>query len=112
MVGQEIQDLTTGMRAVKANLFKEVLYLLPNGFSYPTTSTMAFFRSGYSVEFIPINVQKRIGKSHIKLLQDGTRFFLIIFKVTTLFSPLKWFSQHPYFSFWQGLVGIFINISI
>ena len=102
MVGQEIQDLTSGMRSAKANLLKEVLYLLPNCFSYPTTSTMAFFRSGYSVKYIPINVQKRIGKSHIKLLQDGTRVFLIIFKVTTLFSPLKLFLSASIFFFLEG----------
>jgi hypothetical protein len=65
------------------------LYLLPNGFSYPTTTTMAFFRAGYSVGFVPIQVEKRIGRSHVNLLRDGIRFFLIIFKIGTLYSPLK-----------------------
>lgn len=91
MTGHEVLDLTSGFRVVKADLFKRFLYLLPNGFSYPTTITMAFFRSGYSVVYEPIEVDKRIGKSHIRLGRDGVRFLLIIFKIGTLFSPLKLF---------------------
>lgn len=91
MTEQKVEDLTSGFRAVRADKFREFLYLLPNGFSYPTTSTMAFFRAGYSVSYIPIHAAKRIGKSHIRPLKDGVRFFLIIFKITTLFSPLKMF---------------------
>lgn len=92
MTGQRVEDLTSGFRAVRADKFREFLYLLPNGFSYPTTSTMAFFRAGYSVAYIPIHAAKRIGQSHIRLLRDGTRFLLIIFKIGTLFSPLKIFA--------------------
>lgn len=92
MTGHRVEDLTSGMRAVRASKFREFLYLLPNGFSYPTTSTMAFFRAGYSVAYIPIHAAPRIGKSHIQLLRDGTRFLLIIFKIGTLFSPLKIFA--------------------
>lgn len=92
MTGHKVEDLTSGLRAVRADKFREFLYLLPNGFSYPTTSTMAFFRAGYSVAYIPIHAAKRIGKSHIRLLRDGTRFLLIIFKIGTLFSPLKIFA--------------------
>ena len=91
MTGHHIQDLTSGFRAVRANKFREFLYLLPNGFSYPTTITMAFFRAGYTVAYIPINAAQRIGKSHIKPFKDGIRFFLIIFKIGTLYSPLKIF---------------------
>lgn len=91
MSGHEVMDLTSGFRVVKASLFKRFLYLLPNGFSYPTTITMSFFRSGYSVAYEPIEVDKRIGKSHIRLWRDGVRFLLIIFKIGTLFSPLKLF---------------------
>ena len=91
MSGHDVLDLTSGFRVVKASLFKRFLYLLPNGFSYPTTITMAFFRSGYSVAYEPIEVDKRIGKSHIRLWRDGVRFLLIIFKIGTLFSPLKLF---------------------
>ncbi|MDR1888729.1 MAG: glycosyltransferase family 2 protein [Zoogloeaceae bacterium] len=92
MVEQRVEDLTSGFRAVRADKFREFLYMLPNGFSYPTTSTMAFFRVGYSVAYEPIDASKRIGKSHIRLLRDGTRFLLIIFKIGTLFSPLKLFA--------------------
>ena len=91
MTEQKVEDLTSGFRAVRADKFREFLYLLPNGFSYPTTSTMAFFRAGYSVAYVPIHTAKRIGKSHIQPLKDGVRFFLIIFKIATLFSPLKMF---------------------
>lgn len=91
MTEQKVEDLTSGFRAVCADKFREFLYLLPNGFSYPTTSTMAFFRAGYSVTYVPIHAAKRIGKSHIQPMKDGIRFFLIIFKIATLFSPLKMF---------------------
>lgn len=89
MVNRRIDDLTSGFRAVSRRKFLSFLYLLPNGFSYPTTSTMAFFRAGYSVGFVPITVAQRVGKSHISPLRDGVRFFLIIFKIGTLYSPLK-----------------------
>ncbi|MEM7283851.1 MAG: glycosyltransferase family 2 protein, partial [Pseudomonadota bacterium] len=89
MVNREIPDLTSGFRCVNRRKFLDFLYLLPNGFSYPTTSTMAFFRAGYSVGFVPIEVAPRVGSSHINILRDGVRFFLIIFKIGTLYSPLK-----------------------
>lgn len=92
MTGFEVADLTSGFRAVRADKFKEFLHLLPNGFSYPTTITMAFFRSAYAVAYVPIPVAPRIGKSHIRPLRDGLRFLLIIFKIATLYSPLKLFA--------------------
>jgi glycosyltransferase involved in cell wall biosynthesis len=91
MTGQTIPDLTSGFRAVVASKFREFIYLLPNGFSYPTTITMAFFRAGYSVEYLPIVAEARVGKSHIRPIRDGIRFLIIIFKVATLYSPLKIF---------------------
>lgn len=93
VVGRKIDDLTSGFRAVHTQKFCEFLDLLPNGFSYPTTITMAFFRSGYSVGYVPIRAHARSGnaKSHVRLLTDGARFFLIIFRVGTLYSPLKIF---------------------
>ena len=103
IVGQPILDLTSGYRAVRREKFREFLSLLPNGFSYPTTSTMAFFRSGYSVAYLPIHANKRVGKSHIKLAKDGARFFLIIFKIGTLYSPLKIFLPISLFFFCTGL---------
>ena len=91
MTGHRILDLTSGFRAVRSKPFMEFLYLLPNGFSYPTTSTMAFLRSGYSVDYVQINARKRVGKSKINLLRDGMRFLVIIMKVSTLFSPMRLF---------------------
>ena len=91
LTGRRILDLTSGFRVVRANLFKQFLYLLPNGFSYPTTITMAFLRSGYPVCFSPIKVAERNGKSHIRPVRDGIRFLVIIFKVATLYAPLKIF---------------------
>lgn len=120
MTGHAVQDLTSGFRAVRADRFREFLYLLPNGFSYPTTSTMAFFRAGYSVAYEPIHAARRIGQSHIRLLRDGTRFLLIIFKIGTLFSPLKIFAPIALLLFmlasgWYGWTwvhqGRFTNMS-
>ena len=92
MVMQPIADLTSGFRVVRAARFRQFLYLLPNGFSYPTTITMSFFRAGYSVAYVPVHSPPRIsGNSHIHPLRDGVRFLLIIIKVGTLFSPLKLF---------------------
>jgi len=93
MTGHRIPDLTSGFRAVRAGLFRKFLYLLPNGFSYPTTITMAFLRAGFPVTFVDIEARKRKGnaKSHIRPLRDGIRFMLIIFKIATLYSPLKLF---------------------
>ena len=92
MTGHKIVDLTSGFRVVRAEKFREFLHLLPNGFSYPTTSTMAFFRSAYPVAYVAIPVGKRVGtNSHIRPLKDGVRFLLIIFKIASLYSPLKLF---------------------
>ncbi|MDM8560661.1 glycosyltransferase family 2 protein [Thiotrichales bacterium HSG14] len=103
MVGHSVSDLTSGFRAVKADKFREFLYLLPNGFSYPTTITMAFFRAGYNVSYIPIVAHTRLGKSHIKLVRDGVRFLLIIFKIGTLYAPLKLFGAFSLSFFMLGL---------
>ena len=91
LTGRRIPDLTSGFRVVRATLFRQFLYLLPNGFSYPTTITMAFLRAGYPIKFESIPVARRIGKSHIRPVRDGVRFMVIIFKIATLYSPLKIF---------------------
>lgn len=114
MTGHRVEDLTSGFRAVKADKFREFLYLLPNGFSYPTTSTMAFFRAGYSVGYEPIHAAKRIGQSHIRIVRDGMRFLLIIFKIGTLYSPLKLFVPIAAFLFflasaWYGYTFVTIR---
>lgn len=104
VTGQKIDDLTSGFRVVRLRKFEKFLYILPNGFSYPTTSTMAFFRAGYSVAYEQIQVKKRIGVSHIRLIRDGAKFFLIIFKVGTLYSPLKVFFPISMLMLLGGLV--------
>jgi len=94
ITGVTIRDLTSGFRVARAEPFRSFLPLLPNGFSYPTTITLAFLRAGYSVAYVPVPVRQRPGnaKSHIRLLRDGGRFLLIIFRVGTLYSPLKIFA--------------------
>lgn len=91
MVRQHIDDLTSGFRIVRAEKFRKFLYLMPNGFSYPTTITMSFFRAGFSVAYVPIRTPRRIGKSHVRPLRDGVRFLLIIIKIGTLYSPQRLF---------------------
>lgn len=105
MVGQKVEDLTSGFRAVRTKKFREFISLLPNKFSYPTSITMSFFRVGYSVGYLPIDVQKRLEgtQSHIKIWQDGIRFLLIIFKIGTLFSPLKLFFPISLLLFTSGI---------
>lgn len=87
----KIQDLTSGFRLVRLSTAKQYIYLLPNTFSYPSTLTLGYLRSGRSVHYIPIETKARTGKSKIKLLKDGTRFFLIITKIATLYSPFRVF---------------------
>lgn len=103
MVMQTVQDLTSGFRVVRADRFRKFIYLLPNGFSYPTTITMSFFRAGFSVGYIPIHTPLRIGRSHIRPLRDGVRFLLIIIKIGTLYSPQKLFLPISATFFMTGL---------
>lgn len=105
MTGHVVADLTSGFRVARAERFREFIHLLPNGFSYPTTSTMAFFRSAYAVAYEPIKAAQRVGKSHIKPLKDGIRFLLIIFKIATLYSPLKLFVPASVLFFVLGLAN-------
>ena len=89
--GRPIPDLTSGFRAAKRAYLREFLYLLPNGFSSPTTITMSFIRAGYNVWFEPIDARQRTGHSKIRLMRDGAKFFLILLRVITIFSPLRIF---------------------
>lgn len=91
IVGQRVLDLTSGFRAARAGPFRDFIDLYPNGFSCPTTSTMAFFRAGYGVAYVPVRAAPRQGPSHIRLLRDGSRFLVIIMRIGTLYSPLKIF---------------------
>jgi glycosyltransferase involved in cell wall biosynthesis len=121
MTGQRVEDLTSGFRAVRRKQFNKFLYLLPNKFSYPTTSTMAFFRAGFPVCYISAPARVRKGKSHINILKDGVRFFLIILKIGTLFSPMRVFLPVSTVFFTGGLLlylytflnsGRFTNMSV
>ena len=103
ITGHRISDLTSGFRAVKAEKIMQFIHLLPNGFSYPTTITMAFLREGYPISFLPVIVNKRRGNSHIKPIRDGIRFLLIIFRVTVLYSPLKIFAPVSSVLFLSGI---------
>jgi glycosyltransferase involved in cell wall biosynthesis len=100
-----VKDLTSGYRVLDRETALRYLYLLPNTFSYPTTITLAFLRSGRSVCYVPIQAKKRKGKSKIKPLKDGVRFFLIILKITTLFSPLRIFLPVSGSFFLMGVVN-------
>ena len=103
MVGHRIEDLTSGFRAARAEKFKRYLHLLPNGFSYPTTITMSFFRAGLAVAYVPIKAKRREGKSHIRLMRDGMRFLLIIVRIGTLYSPFRLFLPISLTFFLAGL---------
>jgi glycosyltransferase involved in cell wall biosynthesis len=103
MVGHKIDDLTSGFRAVRADKFRRFLALLPNGFSYPTTITMSFFRAGYPVAYVPIQAGQREGQSHIRPLRDGMRFILIIVRIGTLYSPFRLFLPISLAFFLTGL---------
>lgn len=91
LTGQKILDLTSGLRCARREHLREFLHLMPNGFSTPTTTTLGFIKAGYSVCFEPVDVRQRSGQSKIKLARDGFRFFLILLKVITIFSPLRVF---------------------
>lgn len=99
-----VEDLTSGFRAVRSGIAKNLLYMLPNAYSYPTTMTLAVLRSGLSIKYIPIETKKReIGKSKIRLFRDGVRFLMIIIKICTLYSPMRVFLPVSFLMFLLGL---------
>jgi len=106
----KIEDLTSGFRAIRASIARRFVYLLPNTFSYPTTITLAIVRSGHSLTYVPIRTAKRKGRSKVKLLRDGTRFFLIIVKIATLFSPLRIFIPVSAAMFLTGFIWGLVKI--
>jgi glycosyltransferase involved in cell wall biosynthesis len=91
LTGRAIPDLTSGFRAARREYLREFLHLLPNRFSTPTTTTLAFIKAGYSVVFVPVEAKARVGSSKIRLVRDGTKFMLITLKIVTIFSPLRVF---------------------
>lgn len=107
LTGRPIPDLTSGFRGARREHLEEFLHLLPNGFSTPTTTTLAFIKAGYNVTFEPIAARQRVGESKIRLTRDGAGFFLILLKVITIFSPLRVFVPLSALSFAVGaLYGI------
>jgi len=99
-----VQDLTSGFRAVKAEIASNLLYLLPNTYSYPTTITLGVLRSGRSLKYVPININKRKkGSSNISIFRDGVRFFMIITKICALYSPFRIFLPISFLIFFVGL---------
>jgi glycosyltransferase involved in cell wall biosynthesis len=99
-----VPDLTSGFRAARREHLVEFLHLLPNGFSSPTTTTLAFLRAGYNVRFEPIDARQRHGQSKIRLARDGAKFFLILLKVITIYSPLRIFVPISVGAFGLGIV--------
>lgn len=100
--GRTIPDLTSGLRGARLSMLREFIHLLPNGFSTPTTTTLAFIKAGYNVTFVPIEAQARVGHSKIRLSRDGMGFLMILLRVITIFSPLKIFLPVSIASFLLG----------
>ena len=112
LTGRPIPDLTSGFRAARRDLLVEILHLLPNGFSYPTTSCLALMKAGYNVTFVPVAAHARVGTSKIRVVRDGVRFVLIILKIVTLYSPLKVFFPISAASFLLGLLYGVWNVAV
>jgi glycosyltransferase involved in cell wall biosynthesis len=107
LTSRPIPDLTSGFRGARTECLREFIHLLPNGFSTPTTTTLAFIKAGYNVAFEPIDARRRSGRSKIHFVHDGARFLLILLKIVTLFSPLRIFLPLSALSFAMGsLYGI------
>lgn len=103
LTGRPIPDLTSGFRGARRECLREFLHLLPNGFSTPTTTTLAFIRAGYNVAFEPVDARPRAGQSKIRFARDGASFFLILLKIVTLFSPLRIFVPVSVLAFVVGV---------
>ena len=116
LTDREIPDLTSGFRAARRDHLREFIHLLPNGFSSPTTTTLAFIKAGYNVTFEPIEARGRVGQSKIRLARDGAKFLVIILKIVTLFSPLRIFLPIGLVAFilgsGYGLWGVMVNAKI
>jgi glycosyltransferase involved in cell wall biosynthesis len=104
LTGREIPDLTSGFRGARSAHLREFIHLLPNGFSTPTTTTLAFIKAGYNVAFEPIEARPRLGTSKIRLARDGAKFLMIILKIVTIFSPLRVFVPLSAATFLLGVV--------
>ena len=110
LTGRPIPDLTSGFRGARREYLREFIHLLPNGFSTPTTTTLAFIKAGYNVTFVPIEARQCSGSSKIKFARDGAKFFLILLKIVTLFSPLRIFAPISLGTFAVGALYGALNI--
>jgi len=109
---RDILDLTSGFRAARRHHLREFLHLLPNGFSTPTTTTLAFIKAGYNVAFEPVEARQRAGSSKIKFARDGTKFFLIILKIVTIYSPMRVFVPLSLVTFVLGVLYGVWNVAV
>jgi glycosyltransferase involved in cell wall biosynthesis len=112
LTGRDIPDLTSGFRAARREHLREFLHLLPNGFSTPTTTTLAFIKAGYNVAFEPTEARTRQGTSNIRFARDGAKFFMIILKIVTIFSPLRVFIPLALASFAVGAAYGLWNVAM
>ena len=112
LTGRDIPDLTSGFRAARREYLLEFLHLLPNGFSTPTTTTLAFIKAGYNVAFEPTEARQRLGTSKIRLARDGAKFFMIILKIVTIFSPLRVFVPVAGVTFLLGVIYGIWNVVV
>lgn len=112
LTGRPIPDLTSGFRGARREYLREFIHMLPNGFSTPTTTTLAFIKAGYNVAFEPIEARARVGRSKIRLARDGAKFFLILLKIVTIFSPLRVFVPVSLFAFAVGAAYGVVNFVI
>jgi glycosyltransferase involved in cell wall biosynthesis len=112
LTGRDIPDLTSGFRGARRDCLNEFIHMLPNGFSTPTTTTLAFLKAGYSVAFEPVDARPRVGNSKIRLARDGAKFFLILLKVITIFSPLRIFVPLSAATFLLGVAYGVWNVAL
>jgi glycosyltransferase involved in cell wall biosynthesis len=111
LTGRDIPDLTSGFRAARREHLREFLHLLPNGFSTPTTTTLAFIKAGYNVAFEPVEARARLGQSKIRFAHDGTKFLMIILRIVTLFSPLRVFLPISLAALLVGIAYLIANLA-
>ena len=112
IAGRKVEDLTSGFRAIDGAIARRIVYLFPNGYSYPSTATITLFHTGHSVKYIPIKAFARIGKSKIKPLRDGMRFLVILARMATLFTPLKLFLPLGGLIFFPGFFYAIIRLIV
>jgi glycosyltransferase involved in cell wall biosynthesis len=112
LTGRPVPDLTSGFRGARRDCLLEFLHLLPNGFSTPTTTTLAFMRAGYNVAFESIAARQRVGRSKIRFAADGAKFLLILLKIVTVFSPLRIFVPASLASLVAGTVYAVWNVTV